>query len=198
MKAPLLKINHLTINYLGAEAPVACTSFMEPGTFTPAAPAPPAGDLLTPPAIGEIWPGQGGIYAGVRNYPEGLRHVVFAAEDVGRHAWARDFEESGAVSRIDGRKNTEASIDAPYQTPAAEAACNYTADGHQDFYLPSIGELSHAWLYIPESFAKVAHWSSSQRSANCAFLMGFDDGYQGYGDKGDELHVRPVRSLPIR
>ena len=56
------------------------------------------------------------------------------------------------------------------------------ADGLTDFYLPSIGELSHGWQFIPEHFKRDWHWSSTQRSASHAFTMSFDGGYQGDGD----------------
>lgn len=198
MKAPLLKINHLTINYLGAEAPVACTSFMEPGTFVPAAPATPARDALTPPALGEYWPGQGGIYGGIRLYPEGLCRVIFAATDVGKHAYGEYGISVEATSRHDGRENTSILVSRDGSHPAADAAYAFTCDGHNDFSLPSIGELNHAWQYIPDSFEKDWYISSTQRSAYTAFHMHFDDGYQDYYAKNGELHVRPVRSLPIR
>lgn len=151
---------------------------------------------IVPPAIGEYWVGQGGIYGGRREYPEGLCYVVFAAEDVGEHTWSKTGFDL-VTSRTDGRANTAALIDHDSPSPAAEVAVNYTADGHQDFYLPSIGELHHAWLYIPESFAKEAYWSSSQRSAGYAFYMGFGDGGQLNNVELNELRVRPVRRLAI-
>ncbi|WP_053183587.1 DUF1566 domain-containing protein [Pseudomonas thivervalensis] len=49
----------------------------------------------------------------------------------------------------------------------------------------------------PEAFQDRAYWSSSQRSADYAFYMGFDDGYQGSLVKSSELRVRPVRSQLI-
>jgi len=45
-----------------------------------------------------------------------------------------------------------------------------------------------------EAFRDTWYWSSSQRSANLAFNMNFDDGYQDYTAKFSELRVRPVRS----
>ncbi len=155
-----------------------------------------AAEQIKIPAIGEFWPGQGGIYAGIRQYTDGLRHVVFAAEDVGNHEWGAFGVEVEAGSRIDGRINSQA-LTANEDHPAALAAAKYTADGHADFYLPSIGELSHGWQFIPEHFKRDWHWSSSQRSANYAFAMGFDVGYQYTGVKSSELRVRPVRSWLI-
>jgi hypothetical protein len=48
-----------------------------------------------------------------------------------------------------------------------------------------------------EAFKPTYYWSSSQRSADYAFGMGFDDGFQGTYGKLDELRVRPVRRLLI-
>lgn len=46
----------------------------------------------------------------------------------------------------------------------------------------------------PEAFQPRWYYSSTQRSANSAFLMHFDDGSQDHYGKDYELHVRPVRS----
>ena len=48
-----------------------------------------------------------------------------------------------------------------------------------------------------EAFRDTRYWSSSQRSANYAFSMNFDDGTQVNNDKDLELRVRPVRSQLI-
>ncbi|AKS10170.1 hypothetical protein AA957_12855 [Pseudomonas trivialis] len=152
----------------------------------------PAGAV--PPAIGAYWPGQGGIYGGIREYPEGICYLVFAAEDVGRHAWSKTGLDL-VTSRTDGRANTIALISHGSQSPVAEAAANYMADGHQDFYLPSIGELHHAWLYIPDSFGQELYWSSSQRSADCAYFMDFAVGWLSYYGKYIERLARPVRRI---
>ncbi len=45
-----------------------------------------------------------------------------------------------------------------------------------------------------EAFQDRWYWSSSQRSADYAFHMGFDDGIQNTSAKDTELSVRPVRS----
>ena len=192
MKAPLINIRnlHISVSTFLPEHLTTSASFLDPGTFVPAT---PTTDALTPPAIGEYWVGQGGIYAGIRQYPEGLCHVVFAAEDAGKHAWGPSGTEVDAVSNIDGRDNDIPRFGNGDGFPAFTAADSYAADGHLDFCLPSIGELNHAWLYIPESFAKEAYWSSSQRSADYAFYMYFVGGGQGDYGKSFELRVRPVR-----
>ena len=199
MKAPLLNIRtlNLTVNILEAEAPAISNAFIGACASQPGVCATCAGQTLTPPAIGEYWVGQGGIYGGRREYPEGLCHIIFAAADVGKHAYGEQGTEVEAISRHDGRENTAILVNRDGSHPAADAAYAFTCDGHNDFSLPSIGELNHAWQYIPDSFAKEAYWSSSQRSAHYAFFMYFGDGYQYNFGKDYELRVRPVRRLPI-
>ena len=151
------------------------------------------------PAIGAYWPGQGGIYGGILQYPDGLHHTIYGDKDLGDFAWGERGTETGATQRVSGVLNTTTLRDTDGAFPAAEAASEYTADGHHDFYLPSIGELNHAWQNIPNTFDKSTwYWSSTQRSANNAFNMGFGDGSQGNDLKDYEPRVRPVRRLPIQ
>lgn len=195
MKSPLIQIKnlHVSISTFLPEHLVSSASYREPSTFAPAVPASPASDALTPPALGEYWPGQGGIYGGIRLYPEGLCYVIFAATDVGKHAYGEYGTEVEATSRHDGRENTAILVNRDGSHPAADAAYAFTCDGHNDFSLPSIGELNHAWQYIPDSFEKDWYISSTQRSAYSAFTMVFDGGYQYGLGKYVELRVRPVR-----
>ncbi|UJW20805.1 MULTISPECIES: DUF1566 domain-containing protein [Pseudomonas] len=153
---------------------------------------------LNPPAIGEVWSGQGGIYAGIipaRNGAEAYHLVI--GEELGRFEWGPYEVEAPETSLIDGQANTLALLEAEGEYPAAKAAAAYQADGHSDFYLPAIAELNEAWMNLGDQpWGWV--WSSSQRSANDAFSMTFVDGGQYYGVKLDELRVRPVRRLPIQ
>lgn len=193
MQQPLIGTINVTLAMPPAVSPAASALF---GALLSAAKEPAqaqtAAPKLTPPAIGEYWPGQGGIYGGLRQYPEGLCHVIFAAQDAGNHAYGEHGTEAAAISRHDGKLNTDILI-AEGGHPAAEAARAYTADGNSDFYLPAIAELSHAWANIPEHFETEWYWSSSQRSASGAFFMHFGGGYQHYDGKYLELRVRPVR-----
>lgn len=150
---------------------------------------------LSPPAIGEVWTGQGGIYGGLRQYPEGLCHIIFAEQNVpGRYEYGDYGVSVGAESRTDGRANTAVLIEREGKHAAAIAAVAYTADGHVDFYLPSIGELNHGWQFAPESFETDWHyWSSSQSSATSAYYVDFGDGWLDLNGKGDARLVRPVR-----
>lgn len=196
-QSPLVQAKslHLTFNFFAPEAPLSAVTQLAAGFAVPLSevkPVTPASSL-TPPAIGEYWPGQGGIYAGIRQYPEGLCHVIFAAQDLGKNAYGEHGTEVEATSRTDGRQNTLVLTGRNGSHPAAGAAFGVTCDGHSDFYLPAIAELSHAWANIPEHFEPDWYWSSSQRSADYAFGMHFADGYQYYYGKHGELRVRPAR-----
>lgn len=161
---------------------------------------PPAANTPTgsPPALGEYWPGEGGIYGGKMQAREGNReyHMVLAADDLGELKWGGYREESTATSKHDGYANTQTLLQEG-DHPAASACAKYTADNHDDFYLPAAAELYEAWLNIPEKFAQMYHWSSSQRSAGYALGMAFSDGLQNYYGKYGELRVRPVRRVFI-
>ncbi|WP_442108732.1 DUF1566 domain-containing protein [Pseudomonas sp. NUPR-001] len=151
------------------------------------------------PAVGQPWRGQGGINGGLvaarGDVPE--HYLIIAAEDTGSHEWGRRGETSGATSKTDGLANSAILLEEGNH-PAASAASKYTADNHNDFYLPAAAELHQGWVSCPEVFAQDCYyWSSSQRSADVAFLMSFGDGIQSDYDKNYELRVRPVRRLFI-
>jgi hypothetical protein len=151
------------------------------------------------PAIGAEWPGQGGLNGGFVHARGDVpaHYLIIGAKDLGDHEWGNRGKESGATSKTDGHANSVILL-ADGDHPAAEAVDEYTADGHKDFYLPACAELYHCWLNVPDLFAKDTwYWSSTQRSAYVAFYMYFADGHQGYGDKGVELRVRPVRRFFI-
>ncbi len=148
------------------------------------------------PAVGQPWPGQGGINGGfvpaIGDVP--AHYLIFAHADVGEHEWGGRNTDSKATSRHDGKTNTDILI-AEGGHPAAEAARAHQADGHADFDLPAASQLYQAWVHglIDEGY----YWSSSQRSADSAFRLFFGGGYQYGSVKHLELRVRPVRRFFI-
>ncbi len=165
---------------------------------------PPA---LTPPALGEYWPGQGGIYGGILPAFDGhpARHLVFSiAESPDRLQWGPyGHEVPNAGSRSDGRANTAAlladQITSGKSFPAAQWASDYSADDHKDFHLPSQAELFMALLYAPQAFQKSSwYWSSTQDHRSIAFAQDFEDGSSSWSTKDDELRVRAVRWIPLQ
>ncbi|MGF6153978.1 DUF1566 domain-containing protein [Pseudomonas fluorescens] len=148
--------------------------------------------LCSIPELGKYWPGEGGINGGPvparGNIP--AHYLILATEDVGEHAWGGRGTESGATSKWDGMRNTEQLL-SEGDRPAANAAAKYTADGHHDFFLGSPADMHQVW--VNGLITKGAYWTSTQRSANDAFLMSFGAGAQDSDAKTSELSVRPVR-----
>ncbi|WP_043309319.1 DUF1566 domain-containing protein [Pseudomonas sp. ML96] len=103
-------------------------------------------------------------------------------------------EIEGANSHADGEANTRAM--AEVGSEAAKKALEL--GGH----IPSC--LEAQLLMVAKQAGLVTlredrwHWLSTQYSADYAFLMAFEDGWQGYGAKSYERLVRPVRSIPIQ
>ena len=172
-----------------------------PTSTPPAVTAPPFPCSIPP--LGNYWPGQGGINAGlIRAWGGGRDYfLIVPAGD------KDEFEEveygptgsevSGADSAWDGKANTVALLASGKDYPAAKACAGFTADGHNDFYLPARRELQLCEANVPDLFKKEWYWSSTQRSANLAYGMGFGDGFQDFSGKSNELRARPVRRLFI-
>jgi len=203
-----MKANKISIEANGFKmkaTPERLVQLLIAGLFTQA--LPPAADVqpitaYSVPALGAEWPGQGGYNGGLvaarGDVP--AHYLIIAAKDVGSLEWGGRGVEVKGLSKTDGYTNTQVLIgnDDERKYPAADACAEHQADGHHDFYLPACAELYHCWVNVPELFAKDCYyWSSSQRSADYAFLMHFDGGIQTYGAKYDELRVRPVRRFFI-
>lgn len=154
------------------------------------------------PALGEVWPGQGGVFAGTVRGRDGKpsHHLIVAPENsegINLQYGGRGQVTEGADSPWDGKANTEALNNAESSHPAAEFAACYEREGHSDYYLGSHAEMGIAWANVPELFSKTWYWTSSQSSANDAWLQYFGDGYQCYYDEYNEGRVRPVRQIPV-
>jgi len=157
----------------------------------------------TPPRIGETWPEEGGIYAGVMRGEDGgsdYHLIVPTQEEAYAKAieWgAQGVDEPGAKHMRDGYANTTALVDSESDHPAAEWAAALEIDGHSDFYLPSRAELRLIWVNVPELFEDGWYWSSTQSSPNGAWGQTFPGGnqYGAYKDGGGR--ARAVRRLSV-
>ncbi|WP_262375117.1 DUF1566 domain-containing protein [Pseudomonas lundensis] len=194
--APLFNAKTVNINVsiFGGSAPGTCLTELGPASLGLRC-QPIDGSI---PELGAVWPGQGGLNGGLvaARGEVPAHYLIIAAQDAGSHEWGGRGRESQAASKWDGLANTVTLMEGDH--PAAKAATAYSADGHDNFYLPAAAELYHCWLNVPDLFAKDTwYWSSTQRSAYDAFYMYFGDGSQYNLDKLNELRVRPVRRLFI-
>jgi len=128
-----------------------------------------------PPCIGEIWPGQGGIYAGIMRGEDGAPdyHLIHATAE----------HELTGVNWED-----------------ACAGASVPDEGHADWSLPNRREARLLSINTPDGFdADGWYWTSTQHAANdsCAWLQNFHNGFQGYNRKSNEYRARAVRRLII-
>jgi len=126
-----------------------------------------------PPAIGEVWLDQGGIYCGVARGEDGQpdHHLILALE-----APAQDFNWQAAQAH----------------------AKTIEADGHKDFALPTRFESALLYANVRDKLDTDRwHWTGTQSSEHDAFNQNFDDGYQDYNGKKFEARARFVRRLVL-
>lgn len=150
------------------------------------------------PAIGEYWPGEGGVNGGL--FPGGEKPyyliVPTGADAESTLEWGGYGQElDGAKSPWDGQANTAhlASSNREHDHPAAQFCANFERDGHKDFYLMARREASFLEITVPEVFTQSYHWTSSQRSAYGAYSMDFVGGWLNDFGKYDGRLARPVR-----
>jgi hypothetical protein len=155
---------------------------------------------VVPPAIGEYWPGQGGIYAGIMPDFVGCnpQHLIFSSDEAIGVKWGGySVHEPGATSSYDGAANTRALVTSEYSHPAAEWADKYVKDGHADFHLPSRQEWDIASVTIREQFVKHDwYWSSTQQSPTMAWGRNFNSIDLQYTHKTFPGRTRAVRTVP--
>jgi len=158
--------------------------------------AAPAIAATSIPAIGEYWPGEGGVNGGL--FPGGDKSyyliVPTGSDAEATHEWGGYREElSGASSAWDGQANTADLVSSDTSHPAAQFCAAFERDGHKDFYLMARREASFLEITVPEVFTQAYHWTSTQHSANNACLMDFEDGWLSNVVKSNERLARPVR-----
>jgi hypothetical protein len=171
-------------------------------TTTTAAPIPPGtysiGDAALGGIIGYILePGDPGYNPSVQ------KGLVVYSFDGGGAAWGC---EGTLISGADGTAigtGNQNTIDIVNGCATAGIAARLCSDlvfgGYSDWYLPSRDELSVLYFYknlIGGFDTSKNYWSSTESSSNTAWAIFFLNGFQGSGNKNDNLiYYRPVRSF---
>ena len=125
----------------------------------------------TPPAIGEIWPGQGGRYVGL--------------------AAADDDNPQGHLVLCDMTNDLD-------WKAAIEWAKTQSADGHTDLRLPTRFEAALIYANAQQHVDQSRwHWTSTQCSRNTAWVQDFGVGLQYGVGKGGTRRVRLVRRFVL-
>lgn len=154
------------------------------------------GSSTTIPAIGEYWPGEGGMNGGL--FPGGDKPyylIIPTGIDAEKELqWGGYGDElDGAGSPHDGLANTAAMVGADDEYPAAQFCAAFEREGKNDFYLMARREAQFLEITVPVLFSKRRYWTSTQYSAYLAYLVDFENGWLGYDGKHGERVVRPVR-----
>jgi len=120
------------------------------------------------PKIGEPWPGQGGIYAGLARGVDGApdAHLILATVEAAGLTWGAALEWAKTVE----------------------------VDGHTDFAAPTRFESALLYANLRDQFDMSAwYWTSTQSSDDYAWYQNFYYGFQYYDNKSYEGRVRAVR-----
>ncbi|MRR49338.1 MAG: DUF1566 domain-containing protein [Rhodocyclaceae bacterium] len=187
---------HLVNSALGAAILAGIMAGNTPEAETPE-PASQSGIVI--PAIGEYWPGQGGIYAGKGRGRDGLRdhHLILATDPASifnkRMVGTYGIDVTGATSDHNGPANTLALAEAGSEL--CKEIIGLEIEGHKDFYLMSRTDAQLCWANVPEQFEKEWYLTSTQFSSDTAWLQGFGNGYTYYYGKKYGGRARACRRL---
>jgi hypothetical protein len=128
--------------------------------------------LYALPAIGAPWPGQGGMFVGLRNDEEGRTVALILAD---------------------------AQPAQPLKWKAAlEWAATVEAEGHADFTLPDRIDLRLLGANAPEQFQRAWHWTSEAFDSSYAWLQYFYLGNQHLVPKSYGGRARAVRRFVLQ
>lgn len=136
----------------------------------------------------------GGVFV-TRYWLNGVERALIQLPDELSGPWGEyGVEIKGAGSYSDGEANTRAMAEAG----SVIAIKALELGGH----IPSCLEGQLVMAAKAEGLVEMRedryHWLSSQRSADYAYFMDFEDGWLFYYGKLYERLARPVRSLPIQ
>ena len=157
------------------------------------------------PRVGEVWPGQGGKYAGIVRGENGARdYRLICVGFVVRGVWgAQDQSVEGACSPRDGHANTIAMAASAEKNDIKNCVAmlvrDIDADGHKDCHIAAPLEATLCKLNAPEFWGGQDGWyyTSQQSSSGLAWFQDFENGYQYNGVKGNERPALVVRRLFI-
>lgn len=136
----------------------------------------------------------GGVFI-TRYWLNGVERALIQLPDELSGAWGNyGVEIKGAGSYSDGEANTRAMAEAG----SVIAIKALELDG----FIPSCLEGQLLMAAKADGLVELRedrfHWLSTQRSANYAYYVDFEDGWLNYDDEDYERLARPVRSLIIQ
>jgi hypothetical protein len=161
-------------------------------------------NIIMPP-VGTYWEGEGGCNGGIFSPRDGSapRILIFDITSMlQRKRWGA-LKSAGGASLFDGASNTRTILEAVPENVIAKHITSIEVDGHNDFFWPSIFELTHLFVTAGDKILDALDgwgiWSSSQRPdyPSDAYVQGFDDGYQYWRRKDGVFGAVAVRSKSL-
>lgn len=129
--------------------------------------------ITTPPAIGQLWPEQGGVYVGSRVIGGHVRHIITPT--------GIEHDQEASFNKIEAGEVVFGEI-----------------NGHSDWEVGEQEDLMLAWVTAREQFVQTGagsiYWSRSFHHG-WPWAVAFEDGYVSSSRRYDEFRVRPFRSV---
>jgi uncharacterized protein (TIGR02145 family) len=132
----------------------------------------------------------------------GQHGLVCAPSDQGTFPWGCYGTDISGTSTAfgTGMANTLAIVNGCNQRPIAASVCNdLVLNGYDDWYLPSMDELSLMYQNLRTqnlgNFSNIWYWSSSQINSGRAWIVDFSQWGVGSDDKISDGQVRAVRAF---
>ncbi len=154
--------------------------------------------------IGDKGPGGGLVFYDKGNSSNGWRYLEAAPKDQSAKAeWGCYKKSIPGAKGTDigtGKENTNAIIkDCKGKKSAAEIAASYKGGGKKDWFLPSKDEITELYGKLRMKgiggLTDGEYWSSSEFSADGAWLRNFDFGAPSPNKKNKKVYVRAVRAF---
>lgn len=161
--------------------------------------------------IGEHY--QGGVIYHLYKDPDGSEHGLIVSIDYQSlfEIWSDGLAvPATATSTWNGLSNTNAASIQPGATYGAWKLCqDYTYDGYNDWFLPSVDQLTLLWdnrFNVNKTLSNIGGieiyfndlWSSTEYNYQSAFTFSFFDGranITAFPNKNYQYHVRAIRQF---
>ena len=128
----------------------------------------------------------------------GSHGLISMATNLSTYQWGPTPLFFGATGTAvgTGMSNTNIVVASYGLSFTAAGLCKaYSGAGFTDWYLPSKDELDI--MYTQRTLLSMSgnYWSSTESSANNAWIKNFSTGTGGYGLKGNSINIRAIRSF---
>lgn len=109
--------------------------------------------------------------------------------------WSSIISQAAGAYSHDGSSNTMGIMLQGAVSGAAKMCDSLTLNGFDDWYLPSLDELSRMYMLrsIIGGFSSVPYWSSTEYSNTQSWFLNFNDGYTNNVPKSGTYCVRAIR-----